>query len=264
MNSQGARLELSGNPREQYAYHMSIEILLKHRHVWQEKKILQGIYLHWYDQIIARCVASGPTLEIGGGGGNFKKSFPRAISSDYTLCPWLDLNLDGHHLPFGSLSLANIVMIDVLHHLSQPLLFLEEAQRVLQEGGRLIMLEPCISPGSSFVYRFLHQEDVDFGTDLFRGECWMEQKEKKPFDGNMAIPSQLFFRNADKLAARFPDFPVIEKKYSDYLLYPLSGGFEHPSVIPNCCLPVFRIFERILQPLGALLAYRMLVVLQKN
>ncbi|HEB68957.1 MAG TPA: methyltransferase domain-containing protein [Desulfobulbus sp.] len=243
---------------------MSLEILNRHRRIWQEKKILQRIYQNWYQLILKECRPQGMTLEIGGGGGNFKKFFPEVISSDYTLCPWLDLNLDAHNLPFAADSLANIVMIDVLHHLTRPLHFIEEAYRVLQEKGRLIMLEPCITPGSYLIYNFLHQEDLDFSKDLFKGETWISDDEKKPFDGNLAIPTQLFFRNAAAYKKKFSNFPIVQKKHSDYLVYPLSGGFDHPSVLPNSLVPFFIFLEKMLQPLGFMFAYRMLVVLEKN
>jgi SAM-dependent methyltransferase len=243
---------------------MSLEILQKHRRVWQEKKLLRRIYQSWYQQIIDQCSDQGPTLEIGGGGGNFKKYYPEAICSDYTFCPWLDLNLDAHHLPFRADSLGNIVMIDVLHHLNLPLLFIEEARRVLKNKGRLIMLEPCITPGSYPVYNYLHQEDVDFSRDIFKDEMWNPEEEKEPFDGNMAIPTQIFFRNSEKFKQLFKDFPVIQKRYSDYLLYPLSGGFDHPACIPDNFFSLLTLFEKAIQPLGFLFAYRMLVVLEKD
>ena len=242
---------------------MSLEILKKHRQVWQEKKILQRIYQTWYNRILEQRSTIGPTLEIGGGGGNFKSCCPDLICSDYTFCPWLDVNLDAHYLPFAADSLGNIVVIDVLHHLAEPLLFIEEARRVLRNGGRLIMLEPCITPGSYPVYKFLHPEDVDFSYDVFSGIAWGAD-EKQPFDGNMAIPTSLFFRNSEKFQGEFLEFLQVEKRYSDYLIYPLSGGFDHSSVIPVCLLPFLTMIEKVLHPLGFLFAYRMLVVLEKK
>ncbi len=243
---------------------MSYEILKKHRRVWEKKKVLQRIYHNWYKLIIRNMAAQEPTLEIGGGGGNFKEFFPDLISSDYTFCPWLDLNLDAHDLPFRSGSLGNIVIIDVLHHLAGPVVFIKEAQRVLKPNGRLIMLEPCISPLSFLIYNFFHQEDVDFSFDVFSEEMWCAEEEKKPFDGNMAIPSRMFLREPEKFRKLFSEFEIIRTNYSDYFVYPLSGGFEHPSLIPLFSLSFLRGVEKFIQPLGSFFAFRLLIVLENR
>jgi len=245
---------------------MSYEILKKHRETWNRKKVLQRIYTGWYQRIIGNMILQGPTLEIGGGGGNLKEFYPDLISSDFTFCPWLDVNLDGHHLPFLSNSLANIVVIDVLHHLAKPVNFIREAQRVLKKDGRLLMFEPCISPASYLIYNYLHQEDVDFSPDVFSEEMWGGGDLKNPFDGNMAIPTSMFLRQAEKFRKYFPDFKIIETSCSDYFIYPLSGGFEHPNLIPGFFLPVMRFFERCMDPVGSFFAFRLLVVLanEKN
>lgn len=243
---------------------MSYEILKKHREIWERKKILQRIYFDWYDLILKNITRHGSTLEIGGGGGNFKKFFPDLISSDYTFCPWLDLNLDAHELPFRSNSLGNIVVIDVLHHLMKPTLFIGEAQRVLEEGGRLIMLEPYISPGSYLIYNYFHQEDVDFTPDVFNEEMWFPEEQKTPFDGNMAIPTQMFSKQIERFNKQFPNLNLIKKSCSDYFIYPLSGGFEHSNFIPLFALPFLKFLEKLISPLGTLFAFRVLIVLEKN
>ena len=82
------------------------------------------------------CV-EGRTVEIGGGIGQFKDRFPLVIATDIQIAPWLDLVADAQRLPFAQGSISNIVMIDVLHHLEFPLLFLREASRVLRPGGTM-------------------------------------------------------------------------------------------------------------------------------
>ena len=243
---------------------MSYEILKKHRQVWERKKILQHLYIGWYKLILNNMNGHGPALEIGGGGGNFKEFFPDLISSDYTFCPWLDLNLDAHALPFQTNSLADIVVIDVLHHLARPALFIEEAQRVLRQNGRLIMLEPCISPVSFLIYNYLHQEDVDFSVDVLSKEMQWTKERKNPFEGNMAIPSRMFVREPDRFREQFPDFKIIRTTLSDFFVYPLSGGFEHPSLIPLSALSFLQFCEKLLMPLGAFFAFRMLIVLENK
>ena len=51
-------------------------------------------------------------------------------------------------------------MFDVLHHLERPRLFFQEAERVLGPGGRVVMIEPAITPLSGLFYRNFHPEPV--------------------------------------------------------------------------------------------------------
>jgi SAM-dependent methyltransferase len=73
--------------------------------------------------------------------------------------PNLDIVCGANPLPFRSGSLGGVVMLDVLHHLPEPLEFLNEASRVLRPGGRLVMIEPCITCPSYLLYRYFHDED---------------------------------------------------------------------------------------------------------
>jgi SAM-dependent methyltransferase len=244
---------------------MSFEKLRKHRRIWHEKGLLRRVYHRWYSDILGYVQERGPVLEIGGGGGNLKEFCPKLITSDYVFCPWLDVNLDAHRLPFRPASLGAVVAIDVLHHLQNPVFFIQETRRVLMPGGRLVLLEPFISAWSWPVYRFLHPEEVDFSMDLFG----MHGKEhdacdKDPFDGNMAVATKLFCREKQMMAKLFPDFPVTEIRHSDFFLYPMSGGFEKPALCPEFLVPAVDMAERVLQPLSRFLAYRMLAVMEKE
>ena len=95
----------------------------------------------------------GLTIEIGGGIGNLKHRLPQVIATDVQFARWLDCVADAQHLPFASDVIANIVMVDVLHHVEFPMLFFREAERVLRAGGRIVMVEPAITWGSTLFYR---------------------------------------------------------------------------------------------------------------
>ena len=129
------------------------DILNKRREVWKSKEILRRLYHKWYG-IIGNAINPGAIMEIGGGSGNLKEFFPDAISSDILFVPWLDVVADAHHLPFKDGSLDNIVLFDVLHHLRGPVSFFSDAQRVLKQGGRILIMEPYISWASFLIYRF--------------------------------------------------------------------------------------------------------------
>ena len=240
---------------------MTESLLHQHQAVWNKKPVLREIYRAWYRMIMAHMIA-GKTLEIGAGSGNFKEFAPETLSSDIVWLPWLDLTLDAHALPFKDQVFSNIVLFDVLHHLENPMFFFTEAIRALKEGGRLILMEPYVSPASFIVYRFFHPEPLVTTQDPFAIKP--REVDRKPFDANQAIPTLMLIRAQNRFQSRFPalQFKAI-KKYS-FFAYPLSGGFDHPSLLPLWALGPMLCVERLLSFMAPLLAFRMFAVLEKK
>jgi SAM-dependent methyltransferase len=238
-------------------------ILERHREIWNDKKILRIIYEEWYKKIIDNLSkAEGKILELGAGSGNFKDYMPGVISADIENCDWLDMCFDAHQMPFENDTIANIVLVDVLHHLYNPVKFLKETGRVLKSGGRLLMLEPFPSAFSLFIYKKFHPEPFIFDVDYF---SMNELKTKDPWDSNQAIPFLIFFKNADKFNESFGDvFKIIKKEKLSFILYPASGGFENKSFIPDSLIPVFRGLETVLSPFKDFLAFRCFIVIEKK
>ena len=54
--------------------------------------------------------------------------------------------------PRSSGSLANIVLFDTLHHLGNVRYFFDEALRVLQPGGRVIIMDPYSPSGPAVLH----------------------------------------------------------------------------------------------------------------
>ncbi|MDZ4712994.1 MAG: methyltransferase domain-containing protein [bacterium] len=237
-------------------------ILERHKKTWEEKKILRVIYEEWYTKIIGvMSNVEGKTVELGAGSGNFKEYFPETISADIENCDWLDMCFDAHNMPFKDKGLSNIVMIDVLHHLYNPVMFLEEAGRVLKKGGRLIMLEPYPSPFSLIIYKKYHPEPFEFTEDYFSKT---EIQNKDPWHSNQAIPYLIFFKHIRKFRSVFGEtFKIDIKEKLSFILYPASGGFENKSMIPDSFIPVFQRLEKMAKPIAPLIAFRCFVVLEK-
>ncbi len=235
-------------------------ILKERRHKWQSKEILRKLYHKWYSQI-GEWVRPGVVLELGGGSGNLKEHFPGAITSDVVFAPWLDAVLDAQRIPLRSESVTSIVLFDVLHHLPAPALFFSEAQRVLKREGRIVLMEPYVSTLSSFIYKYFHQEGMKRdGNPL--GNSHAEGRD--PFEGNQALPCLIFEDYREDFLKRFPGLKIIREERMDFLIYPLSGGFHHPSLCP---ISLYRLLERMehaLLPLGPYLAFRVLLVLEKS
>ena len=211
--------------------------------------------------MIKEALRGGRTLELGGGSGNLKEFLPDAISSDVLFAPWLDAVIDAHKLPFKNDSFNNIVLFDVLHHLSAPLLFLHEAERVLRSKGRLVMMEPCISWASYFVYRFLHAEGMKWNVDPFGTDSFAR---KAPFDGNQSIPTLIFEKYRKVFIESFPEMRIIEEKKMDTLIYPLSGGFHQRNLCPRFLWSSLEYLENLFEPVGEYLAFRLFITLEKK
>ena len=237
------------------------DILLERRDVWKSKIILKRLYHRWC-RMIECALKPGSILEIGGGSGNLKEFFPHAISSDVLFTPWTDAVVDAQYLPFKNAVLDNIVLFDVLHHLNDPAQFFCEAQKVLKQKGRIVLMEPYISLASFFIYRFLHPEGLIWNINPFKKGCL--DKNKNRFHGNQAIPTLIFERYKHWFVKDFPVLKIIKKERTDFIIYPLSGGFHNPSLCPLFLYSTLRYLEKILHPLNRFLAFRLFVVLEKT
>jgi len=243
------------------------EQLLRHRRVWEQKPILRRIY---NDEFFARLLATrkpnGISVEVGAGPGFFKQIAPDVVSTDLIWCPWLDAVVDAQQLPFRASSVSNVFGLDMLHHLARPMHFLAEVSRVLVPGGRLILVEPWITPFSYFIFRFLHQERCDLSETPWRDNQTNGAPAKMAFDGNQAIPHLLFGKNhrAETLAA-LPGLKLVTLERFCLFAYLLSGGFKPMNLLPDFLYPAVSAFERITSPLWrSLAALRVLLVLEKS
>lgn len=233
-----------------------------YRDTWARKPQLRAVYEDLYRDMRG-WLAPGRTLEIGAGSGNLKEYMGDLIATDVVPAPWLDIVTDAHTLPFADASLANIVGFDVVHHLEHPRRFFLEADRVLAPGGRVILVEPAMTPVSEFFYRRFHPEPVDFGVDpLADGPS---DPARTPFDSNQAIPTLLWGRDRRRWSEAFPRLLPLRVEPRSFVAYALSGGFRDWSMAPTAVIrAMLRVERRLLPVLGRLAAFRMLVVLERQ
>lgn len=240
----------------------------ENRAAWERKPALRRIYRGLYDEIAAVLPAggSGQTLELGSGMGNIKEVLPACITSDIFANPWLDRVENAYALNFGPGTISNLILFDVWHHLQYPGAALREFRRVLAPGGVVVLMEPAAGLLGRVVYGAFHHEPLSLGKPIewaippnfdptkqtyyaAQGNCW-----------RLARHITKLPRTEQPEALR--EWEVTRVKYFPALAYLMSGGFRGPQLYPDFALPAIQGIEKLLAPLPALTAARMLVVLR--
>ncbi len=229
---------------------------------WENKPALRKIYNNLYQKILSKST-DGKTLEIGAGIGNFYASSEKVYKIDIQLSKGVDVVADAHKLPFLDGSFPNIVLFDTLHHLQCPMLFFLEAERVLAPGGRIIMVEPGITPISWLLYKLGHEEPVNMKWKP-KKKCVLDPN-KDPYESNQAIPTILFKVKPVSFEKFIPGLLIKESKWLSIFAYPMSGGFKKWCLVPYKWVDkILAVEEKVLPFLGPIMAFRLLIVLEKK
>lgn len=191
----------------------------------------------WYESLYSALQPSfrTPVLEVGSGTSPLKRFDPRVITSDVLAADYLDLVFDAHSIDqvreIPDASLGTITMTNVLHHLADPLRFLSNAAVKLRPNGKLIIVEPYISPVSFPVLRYIHPEPTILGI-----QCPELDTSQGPlYSANQAMPYLLFFKRSDWLSQLDHLYKTgeIEINFHSSLSYFLTGGITRRSPIPQ-------------------------------
>ena len=230
--------------------------------VFKKKGALREVYKDHYQEILKLSV-EGKTLEVGSASGNLGDLFDDIIFTDMVPSPWANVVADAQQLPFPDSSFANVIAVDVLHHIEWPIYFLEEASRLLKPGGRLTLLEPAITLGSWLLCKYFHTEEMDMNADPLRKGIIDPLPDIKL--ANLAIPTLLQGKYNSKLKAALPEFEQFDFRHLTLLAFPLSGGFRPWSLIPHWAVQPILSLERLLLPfVGRFLSFRLMLTFTRR
>jgi len=236
------------------------ESTLFNREIILHKKFLNRLYTEWYKQLIRRAedCPHGIFLEIGSGGGFMKNMFSQVVTSDILDLPLVDLVCSAEQLPFEDNSLSCIMMLNVFHHIPKPYLFLEEAQRCLVPGGKILMIEPANSSWGRFIYKHFHHEPFDPNADR-------EINPGNPVsNSNQALPYIYFERDMKYFNEQFQKLQLNEIQYHTPFLYLVSGGLSRKAFLPPFMHGTVNFLERLLSPLNKQLGMFCTVEIEKR
>lgn len=229
----------------------------RHRAIIASKPLLADVYRSFYEELarVAAALPPGARVELGAGGGFFKRYLPEALTSDVVVGADVDLVCSAEALPFADASVAGLFLLDAFHHLRRPARLLAEAERCLRPGGRLVMIEPAGTWWGRLVRKTLHHEAYDdrAGWELADGA-----------HSNLALPWIVFSRDRADFARAFPRLHLVRCEPHTPLRFLLSGGVSYRSLVPGALAPLLRLVERAAVPLNPVFGLHVTIELVKR
>ena len=238
------------------------ETTMTHRNIILSKPFLKRIYIDWYVEFknfSQQQSTTGKVVEIGSGGGFLKEIYPSVITSDIMPLSVCDMQFSAHEMPFENNSLKAIFMLNVLHHIPDNEQFLQEAQRTLQKGGFIYMIEPANTFFSRFIYKNFHHEPFDETV-----ADWKFESKGPLSDANGTIPWMIFKRDLKKFNQLFPELELEIFRYHTPIKYLLSGGLSKPNLIPYFLFGLVTFIEKLLTPLNSKIALFQTIIVRKK
>jgi SAM-dependent methyltransferase len=231
---------------------------------WHKKPTLRAVYRKFHETISSQISLEKPgqVVELGSGIADIRAAIPGCIRTDIFPNPWVDRTENAYQLSFDDGSISNLILFDVFHHLQYPGTALDEFYRVLNNGGRVILFEPCISLLGLLVYGVLHPEPLALKEPI----TWNAPANWDPSSANYYAAQGNATRIFEKTAKRLKNsgFNIVKRQKFSAISYVASGGYSKPQMYPDSWLPLLRKIDDICDRAPLIFATRLLIVLEKT
>lgn len=220
---------------------------LLHARIIQKKPFLKKLYTDFYNQFkksISNNIDTKIFVELGSGGGFIKDIIPNVITSDIIHLPNVDMHFSALDMPFENNTIDAYFMLDVLHHINNPLAFFKELNRCLKIGGKIIMIEPANTYWGRFIYQNFHHEPFDSSGG------WGFENTGHLSSANIAISWIIFYRDRQRFEKEFPSLKILKLKPHTPFRYLISGGVSVRQLLPSFTYYMVKGIEMIISPLN--------------
>jgi hypothetical protein len=209
----------------------------KNSEYWNRKPLLKTLYGDFYRLIAGNLsnLSESKIVELGSGLGNIHEIIPTCIRTDLFPNPWIDQVENAYQLSFTDESVSDLILTDVFHHLKYPGTALKEFSRILRKGGRVIMLEPCVSALGLLVYGLLHDEPIAVTKEIEWNAPAGWSPEQIGYYAAQGNASRIFVEK--RFRHQLDGWQTIKTRRFSAIAYVASGGFSKPQFYPTSMLP---------------------------
>ena len=235
-------------------------LTLLHNSILMQKGFLRKVYETFYKELISNIpeYETKTLVELGSGAGFIKQKYPHVQTSDVLDLPGLDNVFDATQMPYKNETVDGILLINVLHHIKNVEQFFTEADRVLKENGRIVLIEPANTIWARFVYTRFHHETFDTNAG------WQVEGNRPLLDGNDALSWIIFRRDKELFMKKFPKLKIVKIYCHTPVTYLLSGGFTLKQLLPSCSYVIIKGLESIFGFSNNLTGMFQTIVLEKK
>jgi SAM-dependent methyltransferase len=166
----------------------NLEFLLEKRYSWINEFILPE--------------ETGIELGCGSGISQIFITSKNFKLTDIVENPWVDMKIDALAMTLDDSSLDYIVASNMIHHVANPHLFINEVSRVLKPRGRFIIQEINCSFFMRLILRLMKHEGYSYDVDVFDKSAICNDPHD-PWSANCAI-SNMLFDVPEEFETRFP------------------------------------------------------------
>lgn len=186
-------------------------------------------------------------LEVGAGAAIseiFLKQ--RIVRTD--ILPFNEFDVMGHcsmeNLPFKESQFDAVLAFDSIHHSKKPSKAILELLRVTREGGKIILVEPFVSPLSYLPYKMFHHEDTSWD---FREKDSIELSSRNlnPEMGDQGVSRFIINQLSNWRSTNFPELTVSITYLSPFSFF-ATGGVSSPLKTPKIFVNFLIYIEKLI------------------